>query len=68
MALFTLTINNFGTALDKQNHEIERIHRYLKQANQDLRGGGGKKTSGTIYDAGGVTVVGSWTYAPQAAS
>lgn len=68
MALFTLTINNFGTALDKQNHEVERIQRYLQSASQDVRSPGGKKTSGNIVDSGGVTVVGSWTYTPQAAS
>ncbi|HZV07279.1 MAG TPA: hypothetical protein VE999_19505 [Gemmataceae bacterium] len=68
MSLFTLTINNLSPALDKQNHEVERIHRYLNAAAQDVRGSGGKKTSGNILDPGGVTVVGSWTYTPQAST
>lgn len=68
MSLFTLTINNFSTALDKQVHEVERIHKYLNLAIQDVRSTGGKKTSGNIIESGGVTVVGSWTYTPQAGS
>jgi hypothetical protein len=68
MALFTLTINNFATALDKQHQEVQRIHCYLNLAAQDVRGAAGKHTSGNILDPGGVTVVGSWTYTPQAAS
>jgi hypothetical protein len=70
MALFTLTINNFATPLDKQVHEVERIQRYARAAVQDCRSAGGKKTSGNILDAGnnGSTVVGSWTYTPQASS
>jgi hypothetical protein len=68
MSLFTLTINNLSPALDKQSHEVERLHKYLNLAIQDVRGSGGKHTSGNIVEAGGVTVVGSWTYTPQAAS
>lgn len=68
MALFTLTINNLSPALEKQHQEVERLHQYLNRAVQDVRGAGGKKTSGNILDAGGVTVVGTWTYTPQAAS
>lgn len=68
MALFTLTINNLSPALDKQVHEVERIHRYLQAAIQDVRSSGGKKTSANITEAGGTTVVGSWTYTPQASS
>ncbi|MBR1086460.1 hypothetical protein JQ621_03125 [Bradyrhizobium manausense] len=66
MALFTLTINNFGTALDRQVHEVERVQRYLLQAAQDVRSSGGRKTSGNILDAG--AVVGSWTLTPQAST
>ena len=66
MALFALTINNLSPALDKQVHEVERIHRYLELAIQDVRSNGGKKTSANIMD--GTTVVGSWTYTPQASS
>jgi hypothetical protein len=68
MALFTLTINNLSPALEKQHQETERIHKYLELAIQDLRGSGGKVTSKNITDSGGSTVVGSWTYTPQAAS
>jgi hypothetical protein len=66
MALFTLTINNLSTALDRQNQEVTQIHRYLNLAAQEMRAAGGKKTSGNIVD--GSTVVGSWTYVPQATS
>jgi hypothetical protein len=66
MALFTLTINNLSPALEKQNQEVASIHRYLNLAVQDVRGAGGKKTSGNILD--GATVVGSWVFTPQAAS
>jgi hypothetical protein len=54
--------------MEKQHQEVERIHQYLNRALQDVRGSGGKHLSGNILDAGGVTVVGSWTYTPQAAS
>ena len=66
MALFTLTINNLSPALDKQHQEVAQIHRYLNLAVQDVRGAGGKKTSGNIVD--GSTVVGTWTLTPQAGS
>jgi hypothetical protein len=66
MSLFVLTINNLSPALDKQHQEVERIHRYINLAVQDVRGSGGKHPSGAISD--GATVVGSWTYTPQAAS
>jgi hypothetical protein len=72
MPLFTLTINNLSPAMDRQNHEVTLIHKYLELAIQDVRGAGGKKTSGNITDnlgnAGGTVVVGSWAYTPQAAS
>jgi hypothetical protein len=66
MALYTLTISNLSPALEKQHQEVAIIHRYLNLAAQDVRGAGGKKTSGNILD--GATVVGSWTFTPQAAS
>jgi hypothetical protein len=66
MALLTLTINNLSPALEKQNQEVASIHRYLNLAAQDVRGAGGKKTSGNILD--GATVVGSWAYTPQASN
>jgi len=67
MALFTLTINNFSPALDKQAHEVERVHRYLEQASRDVRSAGGKKTSGNILGENNA-VVGSWTLTPQASN
>jgi hypothetical protein len=66
MALFTLTINNLSPALDKQHQEVERIHRYLNLAIQDVRSSGGKHTSGNVSD--GATVVGSWIYTAQAST
>ena len=66
MALFTLSISNLTPTLEKQHQEAQRIHSYLLLAAQDVRGAGGKKTSGNILD--GATVVGSWAYTPQAGS
>jgi hypothetical protein len=68
MALFTLTINNLSPALDRQHQELQRIHNYLEAAVLDVRGAGGKKTSGNILDNAGTVTVGTWTYTPQAAS
>jgi hypothetical protein len=68
MALFTLTINNFSTAMDKQHQELQRIHSYLNAAVIDMRGAGGKKLTGNILDNAGTVTVGTWTYTPQAAS
>jgi hypothetical protein len=68
MALLTITINNASPALDRQHQETALIQRALHQAAQDIRSAGGKKTSGNILADGGVTVVGSWTYTPQASS
>jgi hypothetical protein len=68
MALFTLTINNLSPALDKQHQELERIHHYLVAAVQDVRGAGGKRTTGNILDNAGANIVGQWTYTAQASS
>jgi hypothetical protein len=68
MALFTLTINNFATAFDRQYQELARIDEALRLAVQDVRSNGGKHTSGNILAQGGATVVGTWVYTPQAAS
>jgi hypothetical protein len=68
MSLFTLTINNLSPAMEKQAQEAQRIHQYLQAAALDMRSAGGKKTSGNILDNAGATVVGSWTYVPQAGS
>jgi hypothetical protein len=68
MALLTLTVNNASPVLDKQHQEVQLIARALELAKTDIRSNGGKKTSGNILAAGGVTVIGSWTYVPQATS
>jgi hypothetical protein len=68
MALFSLTINNLSPAMERQHQELQRVQQYLVLAAEDMRGAGGKKTSGNIIDTGGATVVGSWTYTPQAGS
>jgi hypothetical protein len=67
MALFVLTVNNLSVALDKQHQEAAIVHRALDLAKQDFRSSGGKKTSGNIINDG-ATVIGSWTYTPQASS
>jgi hypothetical protein len=66
MSLFTLTIPNLSPALERQTMEVQRIHRYLNLAAQDVRAAGGARTAGNILD--GATVVASWSYVPQAAS
>ena len=68
MALFVLTINNLSPALEKQNQEVERIQHFAERGLQALRAAGGAVTSGNIMADGGVTVVGSWSYTPQAGS
>ena len=68
MALLTLTVNNASPALDKQHQEVQFIDRALDLAKRDIRASGGKKTSGNILADGGVTVIGTWTYTPQASS
>ena len=68
MSLFALTINNISPPMERQHQELQRVQQYLVAAVEDMRGAGGKKTSGNILDVGGATVVGSWTYTPQAGS
>jgi hypothetical protein len=68
MALFTLTINNLSPALDKKFQEVTVIQQYTEQALQAVRAAGGALTSGNILAPGGATVVGSYTYVPQASS
>jgi hypothetical protein len=68
MALFSLTINNLSPVMEKQAQEAQLVHRYLHLAAQDMRAAGGKKTSGNILDNAGATIVGNWTYTPQAGS
>jgi hypothetical protein len=68
MALFTLSTSNLSPALDRQHQEVQRVHQYLQAAALDVRSSGGKKTSRNILDNAGATVVGSWTYTPQAST
>jgi hypothetical protein len=66
MSLFVLTINNLSPALEKQHQEVAHLQSCLQSAALAVRRAGGKQTSGNISN--GATVVGSWTYTPQAAS
>lgn len=67
MALLSLTLNNAAPALDKQAQEVALIARALDIAAGDIRRAGGAKTSGNILNDG-ATLLGSWTYTPQAGS
>lgn len=64
----TVTINNFSPALDKRQQEVEKIHRMLEQCGQNIHAAGGTVTSGNLIDGNSTTVLGTWTYTPQAAS
>jgi hypothetical protein len=66
MALLSLTVNNPSPALDKQHQEVALIQRALHLASVEIRGNGGKKTSGTMIDAG--VTLGTWTYTAVASS
>jgi hypothetical protein len=68
MSLFVITINNQSPALEKKFQEVERIKRFAESALQTFAAAGGVQTSGTIFDSGGATTVGSWVYVPQAVS
>jgi hypothetical protein len=68
MSLFVLTINNLSPAADAKHQEMERIHQYGELGLAAARRGGSAQTSGNILAAGGSTIVGSWTYTPQASS
>jgi hypothetical protein len=52
---------------DKKAQEVMWISRALELAQQDIRSGGGLKTSGTI-NADGVNPLVTWVYVPQASS
>jgi hypothetical protein len=67
MPLLTLTVNNASPALDKKFQEVALIERALDLAQSNIRAAGGVTTSGNIINDGG-TVIGSWTYTPQASS
>jgi hypothetical protein len=66
MSLAVITINNPSPALDKQHQEVQLIDRALQLAKGDIRSNGGKKSSGTITDAG--VTLGTWTYTAVASS
>jgi hypothetical protein len=65
--LFTLTVNNQAPAMEKMYSELAFITRALALATEDVQRNGGNKTSGNIVNDG-ATVIGSWTYTPQAMS
>jgi hypothetical protein len=67
MALAVITINNLSPALDKKFQEVQVVARGLALASQAIAGAGGQVTSGNILNDG-ATVIGTWTYTPQAAS
>ena len=67
MALFSLSVNSQSPAIEKMSSELAFIERALALAVQDVRSAGGAKTSGNIINDG-ATVIGNWTYLPQAAS
>jgi hypothetical protein len=52
MSLFTLTINNLSTGLDKKSAECAMIQRMVGEAMKEFGRGQGTVTSGTIatYD------------------
>jgi hypothetical protein len=67
MALAVITINNLSPALDKKFQEVTIVARGLALASQAIQAAGGQTTSGNILNDG-ATVIGTWTYTPQAAS
>jgi hypothetical protein len=67
MSLMVVTINNLSPALDHKFQEVERVERYLHYAAAAVRQGQGLVTSGNILDNSN-TVMGTWTYTPQAGS
>jgi hypothetical protein len=66
MSLAVITVNNPSPALDKQHQETQIVHRALQLAAMDIRSNGGKKSSGTIIDAG--VTLGTWTYTAVAST
>jgi hypothetical protein len=67
VAIFTLTVNSQSPALERMSSELALIERAVALAVQDVRAAGGAKTAGNIMNDG-ATVIGSWTYTPQAGS
>jgi hypothetical protein len=67
MSLCVITINNLSPALDKKFQEVAIVARGLALAAQAISSAGGQTTSGNILNDG-ATVIGTWTYTPQASS
>ena len=67
MSLAVITINNLSPALDKKFQEVQIVARGLALASQAIQSAGGQVTSGNILNDG-ATVIGTWTYTPQAGS
>jgi hypothetical protein len=66
MVLFSLTVDCQAPALERMT-SLTFIERALSLAVQDLRSSGGAKITGNIVNDG-ATVIGAWTYSPQAGS
>ena len=67
MPLLTLTVNDTVPAMASRAAELAFIVRAMRLAEIDLRGPGGVVTSGEIRGDGQI-LLGTWSYAPQAAS
>ena len=65
MPLCVVTINNPAIALEKRFQEVQVIARALRLAEQAICGANGQQTSGNIA-TDGATVIGTWSYTPQA--
>jgi hypothetical protein len=55
-------------ALERRVQEVAVIQQYTEQALQAMHAAVGTQTSGNILATGGATVVGSWSWTPQASS
>lgn len=67
MALAVITVNNPSPVLDKRAQEVCVVQRALDIAESQIRTAGGAAASGTMIDAGGITL-GTWTYTAVASS
>jgi hypothetical protein len=67
MSLAVITVNDPSTPLATRAQEVALTARACELAAQAIRSAGGTQTSGNILDTG-ATVIGSWTYTPQASS
>ena len=67
MALAVITVNNPAPALEKRAQEVQVVQRALDIAESQIRTAGGASASGTMIDAGGITL-GTWTYTAVAST